>query len=86
MISHAVYGKFGQNAEFMGEIIRNVAELTGLGIDMLIRFERGSGRIIQAACNSQPRVEAMVRDSALSRKAQRAFLLSIRPRFKLLHC
>lgn len=43
-------------------------------------------RIIQAACNSQPRVEAMVRDSALSRKAQKAFLLSIRPRFKWLHC
>ena len=59
LISPAVYVKFCKNAEFMEEIIRevklrrrelgltlrDVAELTGLGIDMLSRFERGSGGI-----------------------------------------
>ena len=53
------YAKFCKKAEFMEEIIlkvkqrrrelgltlRDLAELTGLGIDMLSRFERGSGGI-----------------------------------------
>lgn len=41
-------------------------------------------RIIHTALASQPRVEAMVQESALSRKAQKVFLLSIRTRFKRL--
>ena len=59
LISPVFYVKFCKNAEFMEEIIRevklrrrelgltlrDVAELTGLGIDMLSRFERGSGGI-----------------------------------------
>lgn len=59
LIFPVVYVKFCKNAEFMEEIIRevklrrrelgltlrDVAELTGLGIDMLSRFERGSGGI-----------------------------------------
>lgn len=39
-------------------------------------------RIIQTALACQPRVEAMVQESALSRKAQKAFLLTTRVRFK----
>lgn len=54
-----LYAKFCKKAEFMEEInlkvkrrrrelgltLRDLAELTGLGIDMLSRFERGSGGI-----------------------------------------
>lgn len=53
------------------------AEETGIGAET-------ARRIIRTALDSQPRVEAMVQESALSRKAQKAFLLSIRPRFKRL--